>query len=155
MCCIRDKFLFAQVWPFLYLPFSARRVSSVLKYFCFLSLSFSHLCLGGSTRIPKVQKLLQDFFNGRELNKSINPDEAVAYGAGTKYRFYSLLLSNLLYVKHVFDKLIPLGRYPPRFSDAESRGVRLAVGRPQYRPTSQLLIIWSEKNAVFLSSNFY
>ena len=38
--------------------------------------------VGGSTRIPKVQKLLQDFFNGRELNKSINPDEAVAYGAG-------------------------------------------------------------------------
>ena len=38
--------------------------------------------VGGSTRIPKIQKLLQDFFNGRELNKSINPDEAVAYGAG-------------------------------------------------------------------------
>lgn len=38
--------------------------------------------VGGSTRIPKVQKLLQDFFNGKELNKSINPDEAVAYGAG-------------------------------------------------------------------------
>ena len=37
---------------------------------------------GGSTRIPKIQKLLQDFFNGKELNKSINPDEAVAYGAG-------------------------------------------------------------------------
>src|SRR5690606_34963327 len=33
--------------------------------------------VGGSTRIPKIQKLLQDFFNGRELNKSINPDEAV------------------------------------------------------------------------------
>ena len=37
--------------------------------------------VGGSTRITKVQKLLQDFFNGKELNKSINPDEAVAYGA--------------------------------------------------------------------------
>jgi L1 cell adhesion molecule like protein len=37
--------------------------------------------IGGSTRIPKVQKLLKDFFNGKELNKSINPDEAVAYGA--------------------------------------------------------------------------
>ena len=37
--------------------------------------------VGGSTRIPKVQKLLQDFFNGKELNKSINPDEAVAYTA--------------------------------------------------------------------------
>ncbi|XP_006772899.1 PREDICTED: heat shock 70 kDa protein 1-like [Myotis davidii] len=40
--------------------------------------------VGGSTRIPKVQKLLQDFFNGRDLNKSINPDEAVAYGAAVQ-----------------------------------------------------------------------
>ena len=38
--------------------------------------------VGGSTRIPKIQSLLRDFFNGKELNKSINPDEAVAYGAG-------------------------------------------------------------------------
>jgi L1 cell adhesion molecule like protein len=37
--------------------------------------------VGGSTRIPKVQQLLRDFFNGKELNQSINPDEAVAYGA--------------------------------------------------------------------------
>jgi len=37
--------------------------------------------VGGSTRIPKVQDLLMEFFNGKELNKSINPDEAVAYGA--------------------------------------------------------------------------
>ncbi|MGH0153899.1 UNVERIFIED_CONTAM: hypothetical protein FKN15_044890 [Acipenser sinensis] len=40
--------------------------------------------VGGSTRIPKIQKLLQDFFHGRELNKSINPDEAVAYGAAVQ-----------------------------------------------------------------------
>merc|ERR1712196_314570 len=37
--------------------------------------------VGGSTRIPKVQEMLTDYFNGKELNKSINPDEAVAYGA--------------------------------------------------------------------------
>ena len=37
--------------------------------------------VGGSSRIPKVQKLLQEFFNGKELCQSINPDEAVAYGA--------------------------------------------------------------------------
>lgn len=37
--------------------------------------------VGGSTRIPKVQELLSEYFNGRALNKSINPDEAVAYGA--------------------------------------------------------------------------
>merc|ERR1712142_322920 len=40
--------------------------------------------VGGSTRIPKVQKLLQDYFNGKDLNKSINPDEAVAYGAAVQ-----------------------------------------------------------------------
>ncbi|KAL1418818.1 hypothetical protein MTO96_005521 [Rhipicephalus appendiculatus] len=40
--------------------------------------------VGGSTRIPKIQRLVQDFFNGKELNKSINPDEAVAYGAAVQ-----------------------------------------------------------------------
>ena len=40
--------------------------------------------VGGSTCIPMIQKLLQDFFNGKELNRSINPDEAVAYGAAVQ-----------------------------------------------------------------------
>jgi L1 cell adhesion molecule like protein len=40
--------------------------------------------VGGSTRIPKVQKLLSDFFNGKDLCKSVNPDEAVAYGAAVQ-----------------------------------------------------------------------
>ncbi|ERM93899.1 hypothetical protein AMTRI_Chr12g272290 [Amborella trichopoda] len=40
--------------------------------------------VGGSTRIPKIQQMLQDFFNGKELCKSINPDEAVAYGAAVQ-----------------------------------------------------------------------
>lgn len=40
--------------------------------------------VGGSTRVPRIQKMLQDFFNGKELNKSINPDEAVAYGAAVQ-----------------------------------------------------------------------
>jgi heat shock protein 1/8 len=40
--------------------------------------------VGGSTRIPKIQLLLQDFFNGKELCKSINPDEAVACGAAVQ-----------------------------------------------------------------------
>ncbi len=39
---------------------------------------------GGSTRIPKIVKLLKDFFNGKEPNKSINPDKAVAYGAAVQ-----------------------------------------------------------------------
>lgn len=40
--------------------------------------------VGGSTRIPKIQKLVSDFFGGKELSKSINPDEAVAYGAAVQ-----------------------------------------------------------------------
>jgi len=40
--------------------------------------------VGGSTRIPRVQELLSEFFDGKELSKSINPDEAVAYGAGVQ-----------------------------------------------------------------------
>merc|ERR1712005_46234 len=40
--------------------------------------------VGGSTRIPKVQTLIKDFFNGKEPNKGINPDEAVAYGAAVQ-----------------------------------------------------------------------
>ncbi|CAL2036564.1 unnamed protein product [Caenorhabditis brenneri] len=40
--------------------------------------------VGGSTRVPKIQKLLKDFFNGKELNCSINPDEAVAFGAAVQ-----------------------------------------------------------------------
>ena len=40
--------------------------------------------VGGSTRIPKIQDLLSSFFNGKELNKGINPDEAVAYGAAVQ-----------------------------------------------------------------------
>ena len=40
--------------------------------------------VGGSTRIPRIQRMLADFFNGKELNRSINPDEAVAYGAAVQ-----------------------------------------------------------------------
>ena len=40
--------------------------------------------VGGSTRIPKIQQLISDFFGGKELNKGVNPDEAVAYGAAVQ-----------------------------------------------------------------------
>jgi molecular chaperone DnaK (HSP70) len=42
--------------------------------------------VGGSTRIPKVQQLIKDFFNGKEPNKGVNPDEAVAFGAAVQVR---------------------------------------------------------------------
>jgi L1 cell adhesion molecule like protein len=40
--------------------------------------------VGGSTRIPKIIQLLKDFFNGRDPNRSINPDEAIAFGAAVQ-----------------------------------------------------------------------
>merc|ERR1711944_310864 len=40
--------------------------------------------VGGSTRVPKIQAMLSEFFNGKKLNQSINPDEAVAYGAAVQ-----------------------------------------------------------------------
>ncbi|CAG8773731.1 4095_t:CDS:1, partial [Rhizophagus irregularis] len=40
--------------------------------------------VGGSSRIPKIQRMISEFFNGKELNKSINPDEAAAYGAAVQ-----------------------------------------------------------------------
>jgi L1 cell adhesion molecule like protein len=42
------------------------------------------ILVGGSTRIPKIQTMLSEFFNGKELCKSVNPDEAVAYGAAVQ-----------------------------------------------------------------------
>ena len=52
--------------------------------------------VGGSTRIPKIQKLLSEFFNDKELCKSINPDEAVAYGAAVQAAILSGVQSESL-----------------------------------------------------------
>lgn len=52
------------------------------------------ILVGGSTRVPKVQQMLSDFFNGKELNKSINPDECVAYGATVQGAILSGVESN-------------------------------------------------------------
>ena len=62
--------------------------------------------VGGSTRIPKVQELLSRYFNGKELCKSINPDEAVAYGAAVQA---SLLMGN---TDEKLDKMILLDITP-------------------------------------------
>ncbi|KAJ1443180.1 Heat shock protein 70 family [Sesbania bispinosa] len=51
--------------------------------------------IGGSSRIPKVQQLLQDFFNGKDLCKDINPDEAVAYGAAVQAALLSEGIKNV------------------------------------------------------------
>ena len=63
--------------------------------------------VGGSTRIPKVQSLLSDFFNGRELSKSINPDEAVAFGAAVQVS--SGLCTHLVFRCHVASLCVLCG----------------------------------------------
>lgn len=45
--------------------------------------------VGGSSRIPKVQQMLSDYFDGKSLNKTIKPDEAVAYGAAIQAAIFS------------------------------------------------------------------
>jgi heat shock 70kDa protein 1/2/6/8 len=62
--------------------------------------------VGGSTRIPKLQKMLSDYFNGKELNKSVNPDEAVAYGAAVQASVLSGVKSS------VTDSLVLLDVVP-------------------------------------------
>lgn len=60
-------------------------VRNVLKRAGLSKSDVDHIVLvGGSTRIPRVQELLSEFFDGKELSKSINPDEAVAFGAGVQ-----------------------------------------------------------------------
>ncbi|CAO2142669.1 unnamed protein product [Urochloa humidicola] len=64
--------------------------------------------VGGSSRIPRVQQLLQDFFNGKELCKSINPDEAVAYGAAVQ----AAILAEQDFDDKIFDGVILLDAIP-------------------------------------------
>lgn len=62
------------------------------------------ILVGGSTRIPMVQKLLSDFFAGKKLNKEVNPDEAVAYGAAVQ----AAILANELVDQIVLIDVNPL-----------------------------------------------
>nr|GEW08256.1 probable mediator of RNA polymerase II transcription subunit 37e [Tanacetum cinerariifolium]GEW09775.1 probable mediator of RNA polymerase II transcription subunit 37e [Tanacetum cinerariifolium] len=60
---------------------ACERAKRTLSYAAQTTIEIDYLFEGGSTRIPKVQQLLQDIFNGKELCKGINPDEVVANGA--------------------------------------------------------------------------
>ncbi|KAJ1435521.1 Heat shock protein 70 family [Sesbania bispinosa] len=76
--------------------------------------------VGGSSRIPKVQQLLQEFFKGKDLCKSINPDEAVAYGAAVQAALLSK--GNKLLSSLVLLDITPLSLVPPA-----PRGLSMSV----------------------------
>ena len=77
--------------------------------------------VGGSTRIPKVVQLLTDFFNGKELNRSINPDEAVAYGAAVQAAILTQHQSNKI------DGLVVIDALPLSLGIETAGGVMTAL----------------------------
>nr|CAB3501251.1 unnamed protein product [Digitaria exilis] len=92
--------------------------------------------VGGSTRIPKVQKMLQEFFDGKELCRIINPDEAVAYGAAIhasilsgqtdNERLLDMLLRDVTPLSLGFDIAIP-GKHTVTYDVMRVATVRIKV----------------------------
>ncbi|KAJ9549326.1 hypothetical protein OSB04_021869 [Centaurea solstitialis] len=83
--------------------------------------------VGGSTRIPKVQRMLQDFFDGKDLCKKINPDEAVAYGA-------AVLAANISGKGNQMVKDLMLFDVTPLSLGVESHGDYIDVLIPRNTP---------------------
>merc|ERR1719331_1826793 len=80
--------------------------------------------IGGSTRVPKIQELLSEFFGGRQLCRSINPDEAVAYGAAVQ----GAILSG---VRHSACKDIVLVDVTPLSLGIEVEGKHMSIIIPR------------------------
>lgn len=80
--------------------------------------------VGGSTRIPKIQQLISDYFNGKELSKSVNPDEAVSYGA-------AIMAAVLSGNKESNLDSVVLVDVTPLSLGIESRGCEMAVVIPR------------------------
>ena len=72
---IQKQYLEIKGKPILYYSLSAFEESKLIDEI---------VLVGGSTRIPKIQQLVKEFFNGKEPSRGINPDEAVAYGAAVQ-----------------------------------------------------------------------
>ena len=93
------------------------------------------ILVGGTTRIPKIQELLSNYFNGKELNKSINPDEAVAYGASIQAAILSGVKDDKL------DNLILLDVCPLSLGIETAGGVmKVLIPRGTQLPTKKTQI---------------
>jgi len=92
--------------------------------------------VGGSTRIPRIQLMIQEFFNGKELNKSLNRDEAVAYGAAIQ----AAVLTNISDEK--LNKLILLDVTPFSLGIESGGGVmNVLIPRNSTIPTKKRTIL--------------
>ena len=92
--------------------------------------------VGGSTRIPKIQQMVQEFFNGKELNKYINPDESVAYGAAIQ----AAVITNVRDEK--IEKIILLDVTPFSLGIETNKGeMRVFIPRNSTLPTKKADIL--------------